>query len=81
MDAAAAKLSSYVEANGGGTEFPLDIGEDYTQEQRTEMVLYLANLYLVDFDSTHCTQLPSETFEMLMKSARNTSSSKSTPVK
>ena len=32
MDAAAAKLASYVEANAGA-EFPLDIGQDYTQEQ------------------------------------------------
>ena len=39
-------------------------------KQRTEMVLYLADLYLTDFDSTHCTQLPSETFEILMASAR-----------
>ena len=77
MDAAAAKLASYVEANAaGGSEFPLDIGEDYTQEQRTEMVLYLANLHMTDFDSTHCTQLPSETFEMLMASARTKSRAK-----
>ena len=42
----------------------------WTVQQRTEMVLYLADLYLTDFDSTHCTQLPSETFEILMASAR-----------
>ena len=32
MDAAAAKLASYVEDNAGA-EYPLDIGEDFSQEQ------------------------------------------------
>ena len=33
VDAAAAKLSSHLEATAGAAEYPLDIGEDYTQEQ------------------------------------------------
>ena len=32
VDAAAAKLASYVEDNAGA-EYPLDIGEDFSQEQ------------------------------------------------
>ena len=33
VDAAAAKLASHLEASAGAAEYPLDIGEDYTQEQ------------------------------------------------
>ncbi|XP_035905845.1 phosphatidylserine lipase ABHD16A isoform X1 [Anopheles stephensi] len=59
-------LMSYLSDNGNnGTSrsYPLEIGADYTTEQRNSMVTFLIKKYLVDFKSTHCTPLPEEFFQ------------------
>ncbi|XP_056011672.1 phosphatidylserine lipase ABHD16A-like [Ostrea edulis] len=43
--------------------FPCNIGEDYSEEDKKKMVLYLASRYMVDFDSTHCNPLPATFFK------------------
>lgn len=51
-------LLSYVSENS--KQYPLDIGDEYTTEQRNQMAAYLLRKHLVDFKSTHCTPLPTE---------------------
>lgn len=55
-------LLSYVSENS--KQYPIDIGEDYTTEQRNQMAEYLIRKHLVDFKSTHCTPLPTEYFRI-----------------
>ncbi|XP_050414953.1 phosphatidylserine lipase ABHD16A [Patella vulgata] len=38
--------------------YPINIGENLNQDQKNQLVLYLASKYMQDFDSTHCTPLP-----------------------
>jgi hypothetical protein len=54
-------ILSYVSENGGS--YPLNIGEDYTREQRNQMAFYLIKNHFSDFKSTHCTPLPGEFFK------------------
>lgn len=42
--------------------FPLEIGVDYSEDERTQMAEYLVRKHLIDFKSTHCTPLPTEHF-------------------
>uniref|UniRef100_A0A0K8TQ26 Putative conserved plasma membrane protein n=1 Tax=Tabanus bromius TaxID=304241 RepID=A0A0K8TQ26_TABBR len=53
-------LTSYVADNS--KSFPLLIGEDYTEEQCTQLADYLIRKHSKDFKSTHCTPLPVEYF-------------------
>jgi len=55
-------LKSYYESRDDAA-FPLDIGTDYTDQQKTHMTLFLASRYMEDFDSTHCTPLPPNFFK------------------
>lgn len=42
----------------------MDIGEDYTSQQRNEMSEYLVRKHLIDYKSTHCTPLPTDYFRI-----------------
>lgn len=53
-------LLSYISENS--KQYPIDIGADYTAEQRNHMADYLVQKHLVDYNSTHCTPLPAEYF-------------------
>lgn len=55
-------LLSYVSENS--KQYPLLIGEDYTTDQRNQMTEYLVRKHLLDFNSTHCTPLPSDYFRI-----------------
>lgn len=54
-------ILSYISENGAA--YPINIGEDYTKEQKNQMVLYLIKNHLADFKSSHCTPLPNEFFK------------------
>ena len=54
-------ILSYVSEHGA--TYPLNIGEDYTKEQKNQMALYLIKNHFADFKSTHCTPLPGEFFK------------------
>lgn len=54
------QLLSYVSENS--KQYPLDVGDDYTVERRNQMSEYLIRKHLIDFQSTHCTPLPTEYF-------------------
>lgn len=56
------QLMSYVSENDGS--YPLAIGEDYSEEQRNEMAVFLMRRHLLDFKSSHCTPLPGEYFQL-----------------
>ncbi|ESO86449.1 hypothetical protein LOTGIDRAFT_235472 [Lottia gigantea] len=56
-----AALQSYIEEHSAS--FPLNIGEDMDSVEKNQMVLYLASKYMRDFDSTHCTPLPTSFFQ------------------
>ncbi|KAG4071462.1 hypothetical protein HA402_011616 [Bradysia odoriphaga] len=55
-------LLSYVSENG--RSYPVEIGENYTEEQRNQMAEYLVYKHLLDFKSSHCTPLPVEYFQL-----------------
>lgn len=55
-------LLSYVSENS--KQYPMDIGEDYTSEQRNQMAEYLVRKHLIDYKSTHCTPLPTDHFRI-----------------
>lgn len=54
-------LMSYASENGA--TYPLKIGEDYTNEQRNSLALYLIKNHYYDYKSSHCTPLPGEFFK------------------
>ncbi|XP_065216129.1 phosphatidylserine lipase ABHD16A isoform X1 [Planococcus citri] len=45
-----------------GRQYPTSFGKDFDIQKKTQMLLYLASLYMVDFPSSHCTSLPSDMF-------------------
>lgn len=49
--------------NGSSRSYPIEIGQDYTSEQRDSMAKFLMKKHLQDFKSTHCTPLPAEYFQ------------------
>ncbi|KAL9988625.1 hypothetical protein ACROYT_G003091 [Oculina patagonica] len=53
---------SYVELNG--RDFPMMLGQDLSVEQRTHLVMFLVLQYLMDFDATHCVNLPASEFRL-----------------
>lgn len=55
-------LLSYVSENS--KQYPLEIGDDYGTEQRNQLAEYLVRKHLIDFNSTHCTPLPTEHFQI-----------------
>ncbi|XP_062703793.1 phosphatidylserine lipase ABHD16A-like [Aedes albopictus] len=59
-------LMSYLTDNGNnGTSrsYPIEIGADYSSDQRDSMAKFLLRKHLQDFKSTHCTPLPAEYFK------------------
>ncbi|XP_018335468.1 protein ABHD16A [Agrilus planipennis] len=54
-------LESYISENS--KSYPMRIGEDMDDNQKTQMVLYLARKYMKDYKSTHCTPLPRDMFQ------------------
>ncbi|XP_065360976.1 phosphatidylserine lipase ABHD16A [Calliphora vicina] len=61
-DLCLSRLITY--ASDQGKKYPMDIGEDYTEEVRHQMADFLLRKHFRDFKSTHCTQLPSEYFNI-----------------
>ncbi|XP_058461405.1 phosphatidylserine lipase ABHD16A [Malaya genurostris] len=55
-------LMSYLTDNGNSRSYPIEIGEEYTSEQRDSMAKFLIKKHLHDYKSTHCTPLPGEHF-------------------
>lgn len=51
---------NYVKENG--KEFPMMIGQDLSVEQRIHLLMFLVLQYLMDFDATHCMNLPASEF-------------------
>ncbi|KAH8302019.1 hypothetical protein KR044_001892 [Drosophila immigrans] len=51
-------------ASDEGKSFPMLIGADYSEEMRNQMALFLLRKHLRDYNSTHCTQLPGEFFNI-----------------
>lgn len=54
-------IMSYVSENGAF--YPLNIGENYTDEQKNQMIFYLIKSHMSDYKSSHCTPLPIEFFK------------------
>ncbi|EDW85361.1 uncharacterized protein Dwil_GK10553, isoform B [Drosophila willistoni] len=51
-------------ASDEGKSFPMLIGAEYSDEVRTQMAVFLLRKHLRDYNSTHCTQLPGEFFNI-----------------
>ncbi|XP_061388789.1 phosphatidylserine lipase ABHD16A [Musca vetustissima] len=51
-------------ASDQGKKFPMSIGEDYTDDVRHQMAEFLLRKHFRDFKSSHCTQLPTEYFNI-----------------
>lgn len=54
-------MMSYVSEHGAS--YPVQIGEEYSDEQRNQMAFYLIKNHLLDYKSSHCTPLPVEFFK------------------
>jgi len=48
----------------GPRQFPSTLGEKLSAEDKTQLTLFLASKYMVEFDSSHCTPLPVRFFTM-----------------
>jgi len=53
-------IESHVEKHSNS--YPMTIGQDLTEKQKVQMALFLANRHMVDYDDTHCAQLPADLF-------------------
>ena len=51
--------------------YPCKLGKDIEQEGKQQLILFLASKYMVDFDSTHCTPLPTRYFNLPWDPLRN----------
>ncbi|XP_055534912.1 phosphatidylserine lipase ABHD16A [Wyeomyia smithii] len=49
--------------NGTSRSYPIEIGEEYSSDQRNTMATYLIIKHLQDYKSTHCTPLPGGHFQ------------------
>lgn len=56
------KLQAHVSENS--KTYPLQIGAEYSEEERNQMAEYLLRKHFSDFKSTHCTPLPIEHFQI-----------------
>ncbi|XP_069674385.1 phosphatidylserine lipase ABHD16A [Periplaneta americana] len=61
-DLCVSTLVSYISEHSNS--YPSLVGEDFTPELKTQMVLFLAHKYMIDFRSTHCTPLPANMFRL-----------------
>ncbi|VDI79217.1 Hypothetical predicted protein [Mytilus galloprovincialis] len=59
-DLCLSQIKSYINENS--ESFPCLIGEGFTQEEKENMTLFLASKYMSEFNSTHCSPLPSALF-------------------
>lgn len=59
-DICLSQIKSYINENSDS--FPCLIGEGFTQEEKESMTLFLASKYMSEFNSTHCSPLPSALF-------------------
>lgn len=64
-DLCLATLKSYVEENS--PFFPMNIGEGMSLSSKVQLILFLAQKHMIDFDSTHCPPLPPELFQIPWK--------------
>ncbi|KAJ8969938.1 hypothetical protein NQ314_001519 [Rhamnusium bicolor] len=55
-------LQSYVSEYS--KSYPMKIGEEFTNHEKSRMALFLARKYMKDFKSSHCVNLPSEIFQI-----------------
>ncbi len=64
-------LANYLRQTNSAKKFPLNIGKENDKDEynvrlstdlKQTMALYLADKYLVNFESSHCTPLPKEFF-------------------
>ncbi|KAL1478462.1 hypothetical protein MTO96_016231 [Rhipicephalus appendiculatus] len=60
-DACMEKLATYIRDNG--PSFPMLIGDGLNVDVKIQLILFLARKHMVDFNSTHCTPLPSGLFQ------------------
>ncbi|KAL3213326.1 hypothetical protein MRX96_035512 [Rhipicephalus microplus] len=60
-DACMERLAAYIRENG--QSFPMLIGDDLNVDVKIQLILFLARKHMVDFNSTHCTPLPSGLFQ------------------
>jgi len=54
-------MDSYAEKHSNS--YPMTIGKDWTEKQKAQMALFLADRHMVDYDETHCAQLPADLFQ------------------
>ncbi|XP_023234081.1 protein ABHD16A-like [Centruroides sculpturatus] len=64
-DLCLATLKSYAEENY--PFFPMHIGEGMPLSTKIQLILFLAQKHMIDFDSTHCPPLPPELFQLPWK--------------
>lgn len=60
-DACMEKFAAYIRDHG--PSFPMLIGDGLNVDVKIQLVLFLARKHMVDFNSTHCTPLPSGLFQ------------------
>ena len=51
--------------------YPCKLGKDVEPQGKQQLILFLASKYMVDFDSTHCTPLPTRYFNLPWDPLRN----------
>ena len=62
------KLVNYIKKNT--TEYPIELGkpdgdsDEISKDLKLTLALYLANKYLVNYESAHCNPLPTEYFAL-----------------
>lgn len=55
------KIATHIE-DTNQTSYPLTIGDQYSEQERTEMADYLLRKHFEDYKSSHCTPLPTDLF-------------------
>lgn len=43
--------------------YPMKIGQDFNERDKSQMTLFLAKKILKDFNATHCINLPADMFQ------------------
>lgn len=56
------KLQAYVSEHS--KHYPIQIGIDYNDDERSQMAEYLLRKHFVDFQSNHCNPLPIDHFQI-----------------
>ncbi|KAK7080616.1 Protein abhd16a [Halocaridina rubra] len=51
VDICSTLLSTYIQENS--ESYPMMIGDDMTEDDKTKLILYLASKYMIDFNSSH----------------------------